>query len=112
MNGLTVGIPVPYLAEAVDWYRELLPGAKEATPRPGMKEFEIMPGVWLQLIQDPYAGPSSFVVRFGVEDIKAEHSRIRDFAANVDPISDVPNVVRYFNFTDPYGNRLSCYQAF
>ena len=42
---------------------------------------------------------------------EAEHERIRELGANPSPIQTVPGVVRYFEFRDPYGNRLSCYQV-
>jgi len=46
-----------------------------------------------------------------VGNIEAEHERILKLGADPLPIETVPGAAHYFEFQDPYGNRLSCYQA-
>lgn len=108
---MTVGLPVLELREATEWYRRLLGSRPEINPAPGVREFEIVPQFWLQLFVSQQVGESACVVRFGVSNIEAEHERIRELGAEPSPIETVPGVVRYFDFRDPYGNRLSCYQV-
>jgi predicted enzyme related to lactoylglutathione lyase len=111
ITSVTIGIPARDLSEATKWYRKLLGSRPEINPAPGVWEFELRPQCWLQLFVSKQAGESACVVRIGVRDIEAEHERILKLDADPSPIETVPGAVRYFEFRDPYGNRLSCYQV-
>jgi hypothetical protein len=51
IKSFTVGLPVTELKRAVEWYRQLLGEVEEVNPAPGVREFQIVPSGWLQLLK-------------------------------------------------------------
>ncbi|MBO0832401.1 MAG: hypothetical protein J2P28_21035 [Actinobacteria bacterium] len=49
-------------------------------------------------------------VRFGVEDIHAVRHQVLGLGIDADEIEELPGVVRWCNFNDPWGNRLGLCQ--
>ncbi len=111
IRSLTVGVPVPNLDEATEWYRKLLGERNEINPAPGVREFEVLSECWLQLFEFRNTARSESIFRMGITDIARQHERISNLGIEPSPIETVPGVVRYFNFCDPYGNRLGFYQV-
>ena len=71
-NEVTIGVPVPSLPEAQAWYAKFLgPGSGDCSPCPGIVEFKVAPGVWLQLFEKTGAGAENAIVRFSVKDFAA-----------------------------------------
>lgn len=89
----------------------MLGSRTEINPAPGVREFELVPHSWLQLLASEQVGEMECVVRIGVRDIEAEHERVCELGADPSPIETVPGAVRYFEFRDPGGNRLSFYEV-
>ena len=106
----TVGLPVTDMNSAVEWYRRLLGEVEEINPAPGVWEFQIVPSGWLQLFESEINEPNQSVVRFESHDIEASRMLASTLSTNVDQIETVPEAVRYFEFRDPFGNRLSFYE--
>ena len=110
IKSFTVGLPVPELKRAVEWYRQLLGEVEEVNPAPGVWEFQIVPLGWLQLSESEINEPNQSVMRFESHDIEASRMLASSLSVNVDQIETVPEAVRYFEFRDPFGNRLSFYE--
>ena len=106
----TVGLPVTDLNSAVEWYRRLLGEVEEVNPAPGVWEFQIVPSGWLQLFESEINEPNQSVVRFESHDIEASRMLASSLSINLDQIETVPDAVSYFDFQDPFGNRLSFYE--
>ena len=106
----TVGLPVTNLNSAVEWYRRLLGEVEELSPARGVWEFQIVPSGWLQLFESEINKPNQSVVRFESHDIDASRMLASSLSINVEQIETVPGAVRYFEFRDPFGNRLSFYE--
>ncbi len=106
----TVGLSVTDLNSAVEWYRRLLGEVEEVNPAPGVWELQIVPSGWLQLFESEINEPNQSVVRFESHDIEASRMLASGLSVNVDQIETVPEAVRYFEFRDPFGNRLSFYE--
>jgi lactoylglutathione lyase len=106
----TVGLPVTDLNGAVEWYRRLLGEVEEVNPAPGVWEFQIVPLGWLQLFESRINERNQSVVRFESHDIDASRMLASSLSINVEQIETVPGAVRYFEFRDPFGNRLSFYE--
>jgi len=106
---VTVGLPVTDLNSAVEWYR-LLGEVEEVNPAPSVWEFQIVPSGWLQLFESEINELNQSVVRFESHDIEASRMLASGLSVNVDQIETVPEAVRYFEFLDPFGNRLSFYE--
>src|SRR4030095_16986556 len=110
IKSFTVGLPVTELKRAVEWYRQLLGEVEEVNPAPGVWEFQIVPSGWLQLFESEINETNQSVVRFESHDIEASRMLASSLSINLDQIENVPEAVRYFEFRDPFGNRLSFYE--
>ena len=105
---VTIGIPVSDLQAASRWYEQILDKPPDIEPVPGIREFEIA-GTWIQLDEgQPVRG--NWTLRIGVTDLNAERQRLEKLGLKLGETRTVPDVISYFNFYDPDGNRLSCYQ--
>jgi len=89
---------------------QLLGEVEEVNPAPGVWEFQIVPSGWLQLFESEINEPNQSVMRFESHDIEASRMLASSLSTNVDQIETVPEAVRYFEFGDPFGNRLSFYE--
>ena len=110
IKSFTVGLPVTELKRAVEWYRQLLGEVEEVNPAPGVWEFQIVPSGWLQLFESEINETNRSVMRFESHDIEASRMLASSLSINVGQIETVPEAVRYFEFRDPFGNRLSFYE--
>lgn len=107
---VTVGVPVASIVEAEAWYLNLLGSDVEVLkPFPGVVEFKVAPGVWLQIFEADGQQPSGAIIRFLVDDIKATQSQHADVGINTGDAIEIPNVVAFSEFADPDGNALGLY---
>ncbi|HEX7057709.1 MAG TPA: VOC family protein [Bacilli bacterium] len=111
IESVTVGIPVKDIQEAVTWYERIFGTVTGFEPVPGIREIEINPGFWLQLLEVDEINPGQGIVRFGVFGIEAERERLLRLNIEVGPVHRINGVVAYCNFCDPYGNRLGLYET-
>ena len=107
---MTVGVPAADLRRAVDWYRATFElDTPDLEPSEGIVEFKLGP-IWVQLVEaagGPHDG--STILRLGVHDAGAEHDRLAALGVAVGELENVDNVIEYFDFADPDGNRLGLY---
>lgn len=107
---ITVGVPVSSITEAETWYVKFLgPDAEVIKPVPGIVEFKVAPGVWLQLFESDEKQPSGTIIRFLVDDIAVAQSDRAARGINTGEAIDIPDVVAYSEFSDPFGNALGFY---
>lgn len=107
---VTVGVPVASIIEAEAWYLNLLGADVEVLkPFPGVVEFKVAPGVWLQIFEADGQQASGAIVRFLVDDIEAIQSQRADVGINTGEPIEIPNVVAFSEFVDPDGNALGLY---
>lgn len=108
---VTVGVPVANLAEAEAWYAKLLgPDTEIMRPYPGITEFKVAPGVWLQLFEPEDETVSQPILRFLVGDIAATQATHASVKINSGEAIEVPGLVTYSEFYDPDGNALGLYE--
>ena len=113
IKGITIGIAVKDVKEATKWYKSLLGENIEIMePAPGTVELKLANNVWLQLDDTGYLklGGESSIIRFEANDIEAAHMQAKKLASDVGDIVTVEGVIKYFDFKDPWGNRLSYVQ--
>ena len=113
IKGITIGIAVKDVKKATIWYKSLLGGDIEVMePAPGTIELKLTDNVWLQLDDTDYLklGGESSIIRFETEDIEATHMLAKKLASDVEDIVTVEGVIKYFDFKDPWSNRLSYVQ--
>jgi lactoylglutathione lyase len=112
IEGVTIGIAVKDVNEAIEWYRNLLGDVEVMEPSPGTVEMKLTDDAWLQLDDTGYlqVGGGSTIIRFVTQDIESAHELVRTLTSSVEDIETVEGVVKYFDFEDPAGNRLSYVQ--
>lgn len=110
-TSVTFGVPVTDMDEATQWYKAWLGDVPQLDPAPGVREFEVMPNVWLQISEETVGSPSAHAFRLGVDDAAAWHARLSNLNVTVEDIVEVPGAVKFFDFRDPYGNLLSLYEV-
>ncbi|KZL14015.1 VOC family protein [Pseudovibrio sp. Ad26] len=107
---VTIGVPVPSLAEAEAWYTNFLgPDTEVIRPVPGIVEFKVAPGVWLQIFEADDAQPSGTILRFLVEEMAAAQKVRSELNIDTGEAVEIPEVVTYSEFADPSGNALGFY---
>jgi predicted enzyme related to lactoylglutathione lyase len=107
---VTIGVPVTNLAEAEAWYTKFLGLDAEVTrPYPGITEFKVAPGVWLQLFEPEGETDRGSILRFLVDDIAAAQATLTSVGINSGEAIEVPGLVTFSEFTDPDGNALGLY---
>jgi len=112
IESITVGIAVKNVTEATKWYKSLLGDVEIMEPAPGTIELKLTENAWLQLDDTGYlsVGGGSSIVRLETKDIDAAHELVKKLTSDVQDIVSVEGVVKYFDFKDPAGNRLSFVQ--
>lgn len=107
-KSITVGLPVSSLEKAASWYEKILMSDEKLVPVEGVIEY-LIGSVWIQLFEDK-VNVSENILRIEVEDIDNEFERLKKLGIIVgEVIEDVPEIIRYFDFSDPDGNKLSFY---
>ena len=108
VKSITVGLPVSNLEKSASWYEKLLMSDEKLIPVDGVIEYPIG-SVWIQLFEEK-TNVSENILRLEVEDLRTEFERLKTLGVIVDEvIEDVPDIIQYFDFSDPDGNKLSFY---
>ncbi|MEI5990065.1 hypothetical protein A5881_001558 [Enterococcus termitis] len=108
VKSVTVGLPVSNLEKSALWYEKLLMSDEKITPVEGVIEYPVG-SIWIQLFEEKM-NVSENGLRLGVEDLDKEFERLKSLGVIVDEvIEDVPGILRYVDFSDPDGNKLSFY---
>lgn len=112
IESIAIGIAVKDVKEASRWYKTLLGDVEIVEPAPGTIELQLTEDAWLQLDDTGYlkVGGNGSIVRFGTKDIDGMHKIVKNLTPDIGDIELVEGVIRYFDFKDPAGNRLSYYQ--
>ncbi len=111
ITSVTIGISADKFEEAVSWYKKILGPRETIQPVPGIAEFELSSGAWLQVFQTKKVLAGDSVVRLGVENIDVESTRLKNLGITVSDIERIEGVIAMFDFVDPFGNKLSLYQV-
>jgi catechol 2,3-dioxygenase-like lactoylglutathione lyase family enzyme len=106
----TVALPVADVETAKHWYERILELDRGIEPVPGVQEYEVLPGCWLQLFEGE-TSISANVLRIGVEDLERERFRLLHLGVPVHESERVEGVIAFCEFADPDSNRLSLYQV-
>lgn len=110
VQSITIGIAVKDANEAANWYKTLLGEVATMEPAPGVIELQLSENAWLQLDDTGDLKVGGSIIRLETQDIDAIHTKVKALQPDVGEIELVEGVVRYFDFEDPAGNRLSYYQ--
>lgn len=108
-TSVTVGIPVGDLGAAVAWYDAVLDRRPALEPVDGIVEYDFE-GTWIQLMGGRPGSPG-WALRYGVEDLAAERTRLGGLGVSAGDTETVPGLISLFEFKDPDNNTLCCYQV-
>jgi len=109
ITSVTVGLPVTDIEASCLWYGAVFERTEpDLEPEDGIAEYEVG-GIWIQLYEDEDAEENPVSVRFGVDDVRAQHTRIGALGIDIGPIECVDGAVDWFDVRDPDGNVLSLF---
>jgi predicted enzyme related to lactoylglutathione lyase len=109
ITSVTVGLPVTDLEASCLWYGAVFERTEpDLEPEDGVAEYEVG-GIWIQLSVDDQAEDNPVSVRFGVDDVAAQHARIGALGIDIGPVECVDGAVDWFDVRDPDGNVLSLF---
>ena len=107
-DSITV-ITVSDLAKSREWYSRLFGKDPDLEPFPGNVEFKLG-GTWVQISKGKVL-PSSWSLQLEVRDLSRERERLRDSGIAATEIQTVPDVICFFDVSDPDGNRMRWFQV-
>ncbi|MBB1195439.1 hypothetical protein N8D74_05565 [Curtobacterium flaccumfaciens] len=109
ITSVTVGLPVSDIEASCLWYGAVFERTEpDLEPEDGVAEYEVG-GIWIQLYVDEQAEENPVSVRFGVDDVAAQHARIGALGIDIGPVECVDGAVDWFDVRDPDGNVLSLF---
>ena len=109
ITSVTVGLPVTDIEASCLWYGAVFERTEpDLEPEDGVAEYEVG-GIWIQLYVDEQAEENPVSVRFGVDDVAAQHARIGALGIDIGPVECVDGAVDWFDVRDPDGNVHSLY---
>ncbi len=109
ISGLTLAVGVGDMAGARVFYDRLFGREPDFTPDDDLQEYETSPGAWFQVTTSITPGRMQRV-RFGVPDLATARDALLADGIAVTEAEEVDKVVRWCDFTDPYGNPLGIFQ--
>jgi predicted enzyme related to lactoylglutathione lyase len=102
-------IKVNDIQKSREWYSRLFGKGPDLEPFPGNVEFKLG-GAWVQ-ISAGKVQPSSWSLQLEVRDLSRERERLRENGIEATEIKTVPNVISYFDLSDPDGNAMRWFQV-
>jgi len=102
-------ITVSDLPKSREWYSRLFGKVPDLEPFPGNVEYKVG-GAWVQIVSGKVR-PSSWTLTLEVRDLSRERERLRKSEIAATEIQTVPNVIRYFDLSDPDGNAMRWFQV-
>ena len=102
-------ITVSDLTKSREWYSRLFGKVPDLEPFPGNVEFKVG-GAWVQ-VSAGKVKPSSWSLQLEVRDLSRERERLRDAGIAATEIETVPDLISYFDLSDPDGNRMRWFQV-
>ncbi|WP_328536150.1 VOC family protein [Streptomyces sp. NBC_00344] len=98
--------PVSDISTSVHWYERLLGRPADRTPMPGLADWHLSPGGWLQVFRSPeHAG--STLLNLVVDDLDTTLSELADRGITAGEIQPGGEKVRFAAVHDPDGNRVT-----
>jgi len=102
-------IQVSNHAKSKEWYSRLFGKRPDLEPFPGNVEFKVG-GAWVQIVEGKVK-PSSWTILFEVRDLHRERERLRENNITATEIKTSPNIISWFDLTDPDGNAMRWFQV-
>lgn len=109
--GMTIALNAGDNIEVLDFYTRVFDRGPDAAPMDDFLEWQVGRGTWLQIsTSHDRPGANNARVRFECRDLDAAVGRLLDVGVPMGEAVTVPDVVRFANFSDDWGNALGFYQ--
>lgn len=107
IKSVAIGIPVNNLEKSAKWYKDIFDPEKELISTDfQMIEYRTGP-IWIQFFEGK-TEINDNVVNFEVENLEKEYNRLKEMTViSNEEIIDIPDVIKYLEFKDPDGNKLT-----
>ena len=108
IKSVAIGIPVNNLEKSAKWYKDIFEPEEESVPSVDSPIIEYKTGpVSIQLFEGQ-TEDSDNIVNFQDENLEKEYNRLKEMSViNDEEITDIPDVIKYLEFKDPDGNKLT-----
>jgi glyoxylase I family protein len=99
-------VPVSDIEKSRDWYSSLFGRPADNNPMPTLVEWQVLPGAWVQVFNDPQRAGSG-LLNFAVDDLDGHLAQVRDRGLDPGEIVDANKGVRLSTVDDPDGNAIT-----
>jgi predicted enzyme related to lactoylglutathione lyase len=106
MEVLFVGVPVPDLSVASEWYSRLFGRAADIVPNETEVMWRVTDGGWLYVIEDPERSGRSLVA-ISVDDLERSATELLERGIPIGAIETVGDAARKATIVDPAGNSIA-----
>ena len=104
-------VPVSDLDRSRRWYESLFGRPADNHPMSTLREWQLVPGGWVQVFTNDQCAGSSFV-NFAVQDLDAQIEELKQRGLEPGEIIDADKGVRLSALTDPDGNTITLIGGF
>jgi glyoxylase I family protein len=98
-------VPVSDLQKSQRWYSSLFGRPADNNPMPTLVEWQVVPGAWVQVFNDPQRAGSG-LLNFAVDDLEAHLAKVSGPGLDPGEIVEANKGVRLSTITDPDGNTI------
>jgi predicted enzyme related to lactoylglutathione lyase len=109
VRDVIVVVRVSDLERSRDWYSRLFGKRPDLEPFPGNVEYKVG-GAWVQISKGSVR-PSSWSLQIEARNLSRERKRLRQAGIVATEITTVPNVISFFDLSDPDGNAMRWFQV-
>ncbi len=107
--GVTIQLKVADIKAGVAFYSRLIGRKPDFEAHEDFKEWELIPGCWLQLVEG-FPQPAGRL-RMGVDNIdRAREEAQQELGMTCSEVEHIAGLAAWCNFEDPWGNHLGFFQ--
>jgi glyoxylase I family protein len=98
-------VPVSDVDKSRQWYSSLFGRSADNNPMPTLVEWQVVPGAWVQVFNDPQRAGSG-LLNFAIDDLESHLAQVRERGLDPGEIVEANKGVRLSTITDPDGNTI------
>jgi glyoxylase I family protein len=99
-------VPVNDVEKSRAWYSSLFGRPADNNPMPTLVEWQVLPGAWVQVFNDPERAGSG-LLNFAVDELEGHLSQVRGRGLDTGEIVEANKGVRLSTINDPDGNTIT-----
>ncbi|HEY6646168.1 MAG TPA: VOC family protein [Mycobacterium sp.] len=98
-------VPVSDVDKSHEWYSSLFGRSADNNPMPTLVEWQVLPGAWVQVFNDPQRAGSG-LLNFAIDDLESHLAQVRERSLDPGEIVEADKGVRLSTITDLDGNTI------